>query len=194
MTQTKIIIAGIGGQGVVYLTQLLCEAAVIADIPVATSEIHGLSQRSSSVIAGITFGENVFGMVEQGGADFLLALEMLEAQRCLNYLHRKSIAVIDHTKIFPHSVNAHKAFYPDTKSFLDFLEQKIGEVIFIKEIPKSIDVILKNIVVLGRAAAHKNFPVRPAFIEQAITALAKDKFAAKTLEVFQDAAGVSGEN
>lgn len=183
--QTKIMIAGVGGQGVVYLTELLCEAAVLANIPVATSEIHGLSQRGGSVIAGITFGENTFGAVEDGGADFLLGLELLEAQRCINYLHKNSIAVIDDTKIFPHAVNAQKAVYPDTKLFLDYLEKNIRGVIFIEELSEEVDVIMRNIVVLGKAAAHKIFPVKTKFIEQAIMSLAKDKFAEKTLKTFQ---------
>src|ERR1022692_147005 len=101
---TKLIISGVGGQGVVFLAEILVDAAVRADIPVATSEIHGLSQRGGSVVAGITFGEDTFGFVEDGGADFLLGLEILEAQRCLNYLHTKSIAVIDDTRIMPHAV------------------------------------------------------------------------------------------
>lgn len=185
MKQTKIIIAGVGGQGVVYLTELLCEAAVLADIPVATSEIHGLSQRGGSVIAGITFGENTFGSVEDGGADFLLGLELLEAQRCLNYLNKKSVAVIDNTKILPHSVNAQKSIYPETKLFLDFLKKNIREVVFIQELPNVIDAIMRNIVVLGKAAAHKSFPVKTKFIEEAIMILAKDKFAEKTLNTFQ---------
>jgi indolepyruvate ferredoxin oxidoreductase, beta subunit len=187
MKQPKIIIAGVGGQGVIHLTELLCEAAVLADIPVATSEIHGLSQRGSSVIAGITFGENTFGMVEQGGADFLLGLELLEAQRCLNYLHTGSIAVIDDTKIFPHAVNAEEAIYPDTKLFLDFLRKNIRQVIFIEEDLKRIAPIMRNIVVLAKAAALKHFPIQPKFLEQAILTSSKDKFVEQTLEIFQSA-------
>ena len=103
MKNTKLIIAGVGGQGVVYLAEVLVEAAVKAGINVATSEIHGLSQRGGLVVAGMTFGDNMYGFVEDGGADFLIGLELLEAQRCLTYLHTNSIAVIDNTKIFPHA-------------------------------------------------------------------------------------------
>lgn len=184
--QCKLIIAGVGGQGVIYLTELLCEAAVLADIQVATSEIHGLSQRGGSVVVGITFGENTFGSVEEGGADFLLGLELMEAQRYLIYLHKNSVAVIDDTKIFPHFVNASKASYPDTKLFLDYLMKNIKEVIFIHEVPDEIGTIMRNIVVLGKAASHNNFPVHPKFIEQAIRELSKDKFADITLKTFQN--------
>ena len=80
-----------GGQGIVFLTEIIVEAAMRARINVATSEIHGLSQRGGTVTAGITLGEGTYGMVEEGGADFLLGLEMLEAQRCVNYLNKKRL-------------------------------------------------------------------------------------------------------
>ena len=105
----KIQIAGVGGQGVVYLTNLLVEAAMIADIPVATSEIHGLSQRGGSVTASITFGDNTYGFIEEAGADFLLGLEALEAQRCVKFLNKNSKVVIDNYRILPYSVNAETA-------------------------------------------------------------------------------------
>src|SRR3990172_80816 len=156
----KIIIAGVGGQGVVFLTEILVDAAVRANIPVATSEIHGLSQRGGSVMAGITFGKNTFGFVEEGGADFLLGLELLEAQRCISYLHKESVAVIDNTQIFPHSVNSQKAIYPDTQSIMSFLKKNISDVILIDDQSNDVPPVMKNLVVLAKAASHKNFPVK----------------------------------
>ena len=49
--RTKILIAGVGGQGVVYLTNILAEAAMLSNLPVSVSEIHGLSQRGGVVTA-----------------------------------------------------------------------------------------------------------------------------------------------
>jgi len=50
----KMLIAGVGGQGVVYTTNLMIEASLLAGVQAATSEIHGLSQRAGSVVAGLT--------------------------------------------------------------------------------------------------------------------------------------------
>ena len=168
MKQTKLIISGVGGQGVVFLAEILVDAAVLAGVPVATSEIHGLSQRGGSVVAGITFGENTYGFVEEGGADFLLGLEMLEAQRCLNYLHTQSIAVIDHTKIIPHTVNSGNVHYPDPEKLLNYLKENIREVIFIEDALPHIEPVMRNLVVLAKAASHPDFPVKSEFIEKAI--------------------------
>jgi indolepyruvate ferredoxin oxidoreductase beta subunit len=170
----KIIITGVGGQGVLYLTEILVDAAVRANIPVATSEIHGLSQRGGSVTAGVTLGENTFGFVEEGGADFLLGLEILETQRCINYLHKESIVVMDNTKIFPHSVNSQKVLYPNPELFLAFLKKNIREAIFIKD--KSTDILpaMRNLIVLAKAASHKRFPLKPTYIEEAIKENARE--------------------
>ena len=56
---TKILVAGVGGQGVVFLTNLIVKSAMIADIPVATSEIHGLAQRGGSVTAGLAIYDTI---------------------------------------------------------------------------------------------------------------------------------------
>ena len=188
MKQTKLIIAGVGGQGVVFLTEILVDAAVRAGIRAATSEVHGLSQRGGSVVAGITFGENTFGFVEDGGADFLLVLEFLEAQRCVKYLHKDSIAVIDDTKIFPHFVNAGKAQYPDAKSFITFLRKNIREVIFIEDYLSNVEPVMRNLVVLAKAASNKNFPVKPEFIEEAIKENSRGN-PELSLKIFREALG-----
>jgi indolepyruvate ferredoxin oxidoreductase, beta subunit len=168
MKITKLIISGVGGQGVVFLAEILVDAAVRAGMYVATSEIHGLSQRGGSVVAGMTFGENAYGFVEEGGADFLLGLELLEAQRCVNFLHTKSVAIIDNTKIIPHAVNSGKVHYPDPEKFLGFLKENIREVIFIEDPKPKISPVMRNLLVLAKAAAHPDFPVKPEFIEKAI--------------------------
>lgn len=184
--QTKIIIAGVGGQGVVFLTEILVDAAIRSGIPAATSEIHGLSQRGGSVVAGVTFGENTFGFVENGGADFLLGLELLEAQRSLNYLHSNSVAIIDNTKILPHSVNAQKGVYPDTEKFISYLKKNIKGTIFIDEEFAGLAPVMRNIVVLGKAASVKSFPVKSKFIEEAIKNNPRGD-AQKSLKVFREA-------
>ena len=189
---TKLIIAGVGGQGVVYITTILADAAVLAGIPVATSEIHGLSQRGGSVNSGITFGKNTFGFVEDGGADFLLGLEILEAFRCLSYLNKNSKAVIDDMKIIPHSVNTQNATYPDVNTYLDFMRASISEVDFISGNIDVSDSILRNIYVLGRATRMKGFPVKAEYILTVLKENAKSGWEEKIISVFNKA--VNSEN
>jgi len=184
-SETKILVAGVGGQGVVFLTNLIVKAAMLADIPVATSEIHGLSQRGGSVTAGITLGENTYGFLEKGGVDLLIGLEPLEAQRCASYLNKKSSVIISNSRILPYSVNSGHATYPDIEKFIHFLEEKIAKVIYVTESPKNIKTILRNLYVLGRVSNETAFPIPTQFIEKAIIELAREGFEDKSLEAFK---------
>ena len=113
MRQSRtLVITGIGGQGIVYLVKLLCEAALSAGIQVGASEIHGLSQRGGSVNACMVFGQSASTLLGPGEADYLIGLEPLEAQRNQGFLHRDSRAVIDTRPVYPFSVNSGSARYP----------------------------------------------------------------------------------
>ena len=73
---TNIVLAGIGGQGVLRATDVLASAALRAGYDVKKSEIKGMSQRGGSVTGDVRFGTRVFSpMVPTGEADYLLVLE-----------------------------------------------------------------------------------------------------------------------
>ena len=86
--ELRLIIAGLGGQGVVFLTRLLSQTAVALDYPVMVSETHGMSQRGGSVISHLKVGGNQAALIGRGTADALLALESDEAVRNLPYLRK----------------------------------------------------------------------------------------------------------
>lgn len=181
----KILVAGVGGQGVVFLTNLIVKSALIAELPVATSEIHGLAQRGGSVTAGVTIGENTFGFLEKAGVDLLIGLEPLEAQRSASYLNKNSSAIIDDNRILPYAVNSGNASYPDTSKFVDYLKNKIRNCVSIPENIEGVNTKQRNIYALGIACAATNFPIPPVAIEKAITETAKDELKEKSLEVFR---------
>jgi indolepyruvate ferredoxin oxidoreductase beta subunit len=73
---TNIVLAGLGGQGVLKGTDILADVVLRAGFDVKKSEIKGMSQRGGSVTGDVRFGEHVFSpMVPAGEADFLLVLE-----------------------------------------------------------------------------------------------------------------------
>ena len=72
----NIVVAGLGGQGVLAATDIIAEVALRAGFDVKKSEIKGMSQRGGSVSCDIRFGAHILSpMVPAGEADFLLALE-----------------------------------------------------------------------------------------------------------------------
>ena len=73
---TNIVVAGLGGQGVLKASDIIAGAAFLAGLAVKKSEVHGMSQRGGSVASDVRFGERVFSpMVSRGEADFLLVLD-----------------------------------------------------------------------------------------------------------------------
>jgi len=71
----QIIISGIGGQGVLFVTRLLAEAAMMKGYPVLTSETHGMAQRGGTVVSHLKVGDFSSPLIRPFSADGLLALK-----------------------------------------------------------------------------------------------------------------------
>lgn len=72
---TNVVVAGLGGQGVLTCSDILAEAAFRAGLDVKKAEVHGMSQRGGSVACDVRYGQHVFSpMVPAGEADYLLVL------------------------------------------------------------------------------------------------------------------------
>lgn len=93
--ELKIIIAGLGGQGVVFLTRLLSQAAVDLGYPVMVSETHGMSQRGGAVISHLKINGSEAPLIRQGTADLLLAMEPDEAVRNLPFLRQGGLVFVN---------------------------------------------------------------------------------------------------
>jgi indolepyruvate ferredoxin oxidoreductase beta subunit len=78
---TNVVLAGLGGQGVIKASDILADAALRAGLDVKKSEIHGMSQRGGSVTSDVRFGQKVLSpMVPAGEADFLVVLAASEVE------------------------------------------------------------------------------------------------------------------
>ncbi len=83
---TNVVVAGLGGQGVIKASDILADAALRSGLDVKKAEVHGMSQRGGSVTSDVRFGEKVLSpMVPAGEADYLVVLapSEVEATRAL---------------------------------------------------------------------------------------------------------------
>ena len=71
----QIVISGVGGQGVLFVTRLLAEAAIARGLPVLTSETHGMAQRGGSVVSHLKVGDFASPLIRSGCGDGLLGLK-----------------------------------------------------------------------------------------------------------------------
>jgi indolepyruvate ferredoxin oxidoreductase beta subunit len=91
-----ILIAGVGGQGVVLAGDVLAAAALLSNLNVKKSESHGLSRRFGSVSCQVRFGRELHSPHRgHGGVDVVLALEGYEALKALPFLSADGIALVN---------------------------------------------------------------------------------------------------
>lgn len=90
-----IILAGVGGQGVLSVATIIARAAMIDGLKVRQSEVHGMSQRGGGVQAHlrISDGDISSDLVPSGGADMILSMEPVESLRYLSFLKPDGILV-----------------------------------------------------------------------------------------------------
>ncbi|NCC40790.1 MAG: pyruvate ferredoxin oxidoreductase [Gammaproteobacteria bacterium] len=90
----NIVIAGLGGQGVLTASDMLAEAAFRAGFDVKKSELHGMSQRGGSVSSDVRYGQRVWSpMVAMGEADVLLVLEETQIEINLPMLRAGGVLI-----------------------------------------------------------------------------------------------------
>jgi indolepyruvate ferredoxin oxidoreductase beta subunit len=99
---TNVVIAGVGGQGIILASDVLARAAVCAGRDVKRSEIHGMAQRGGSVTSEIRFGRRVWSpVIADGEVDVLVALEILEAARHAHRLRKGGAIIASSLRIRP---------------------------------------------------------------------------------------------
>ena len=114
-TVTNILMAGVGGQGVILASEIVSEAMMKAGFDVKKSEVHGMAQRGGSVTTHVRFGKKVYSpLIKDGEVDILFSFELLETMRYLDSLRPDAIVLVNNQKILPPSVALGKDEYPDT--------------------------------------------------------------------------------
>lgn len=185
MKDTKILIAGVGGQGTLLASMILGQVAMDAGLDVKLSEVHGMAQRGGSVVTYAKFGEKVYSpIIEKGGADILVAFELLEAQRWIPYLKKDGHLISNTQKILPMPVITGAEKYPEN------IEEKIkalyGDAVFADALSLAREAgsaKAVNCVMLGVLAGKMDFD-RDAWTG-AIKKVVKPKFLEMNLKAFE---------
>ena len=155
----NIMIVGVGGQGTLLTSRILGGITVDAGYDVKLSEVHGMAQRGGSVVTFVRYGEKVAEpIVEEGQADILIAFEKLEALRYAHFLKKDGAIIVNDHRIDPITVVTGAASYPE--NIIEELEKEY-KVYKVKAMEEAISLgnsKVFNIIVLGVAAKHMDFP------------------------------------
>ncbi|PLX42938.1 MAG: indolepyruvate oxidoreductase subunit beta [Deltaproteobacteria bacterium] len=126
MKTINILLAGVGGQGVLLASKILSEAALVQGLDIKQSEVHGMSQRGGSVVSHVRIGDKVHSpLVPDGSCDILVGFEPLEGLRHSHNVAADGTLIYALDRINPSTVSAGFAEYPaDTEEQLKALPIK----------------------------------------------------------------------
>lgn len=190
---TSVILAGVGGQGVILAAELLALTAAAAGYDVKQSEVHGVSQRGGSVYSHVRFGVNVHSpLVPPGQADVLLGLEKLEALRFAHYLAPHGLLIVNDHEIPPASLGALAEKYPHHA--LDFLRDKGLSMLTVPATRMAEElgnVRVANVILLGALSRHLD--IAPEMWERTLRERVPERHLVINLQAFAAGAAVSGQ-
>ncbi len=175
--KVDIILAGVGGQGILSIAAVIGHAAIGKKLFVKQSETHGMSQRGGAVVAHLRIADYPVSsdLIPLGKADLILAVEPLEALRYLPFLSAAGY-VVTNTVPFVNIPN-----YPDLKTILAELN-KLRQVVLINADELAVsagNIKASNMVIAGAASPLLHIE------ENAITEGISQVFASKGREVIE---------
>jgi len=189
----NVFLAGVGGQGTLLASEVLCEAFLLAGFDVKKSEVHGMAQRGGAVTTHLRFGPKVFSpLIEPGGADLLIAFEKLEALRFAHYLRPGGAMVVNAQEIFPPSVATGQERYPEYVAVR--LRTVTDRLHFVDALAAALllrEVRAVNMVMVG-AASHY-LPLSEGTYEDAMKARMPERIVAVNVAAFRAGRGLLQE-
>jgi len=130
---TNIVIAGAGGQGNLFASRVLAQAAMQKGLEVKVAESYGVAQRGGSVHSQVRFGPGEFGpLIPAHQADAILGLEPLEALRlALAYVGPSTVIVTTTHAVAPVQGKANELPYPSRDSLVEYFQDIRARQVFL---------------------------------------------------------------
>jgi indolepyruvate ferredoxin oxidoreductase beta subunit len=166
--ETQFVIAGVGGQGVLFTTKVLARMALDQRLGVLLSETHGMSQRGGSVVSHLKAGHFHSPLVRKGQANILYVLQAEELYSTVTFLKQGGKCVLNTAGGFKPNATL-KRYLKTNKIVCRFVDadtaaQELGSL------------LLTNLVLLGFSLADEGIPFTLQGLLKAITSVSKAAF------------------
>ena len=187
MNTTRLVIVAVGGQGNLLASSVLGEAALLSDISVRMSEIHGMAQRGGVVESAMVFGEAQSPVISDGEADVLVGFEPSETLRALKKCNKNTVVVTNLAPLPPFTVAIGKGVYPDLDELQATIRAKtagltaIDAVALARQAGNELSV---NMVLLGALIRTGKLPIRAETVKEAIGSKTKQAFVESNIRAF----------
>ena len=149
----SVLVAGVGGQGLITLATVLARAAVASGTHVLVAETHGLSQRGGSVEVHVRLGNVHSPLIPEGDADVVLGLELIETARRAHAVRRGGFILSADTILRP-AVPGVKV--PSKEELVEAIRESVGvEPILVPARSMALQLgssLYSNMVMLGALA------------------------------------------
>jgi indolepyruvate ferredoxin oxidoreductase beta subunit len=127
-----MLFVGVGGQGILTASDIVAEVGLAVGYDAKKSEVHGFSQRGGVVDSHVRWGRRVgASTAEIGQIDILLAFEMLEAARWMDWLRPGGTVIVNRQKITPMSVSVGDWKYPPEADILAAVRARTDKVVVV---------------------------------------------------------------
>jgi indolepyruvate ferredoxin oxidoreductase beta subunit len=188
MDTKRLIIVAVGGQGNLLASSVLGEAALMADVPLQMSEIHGMAQRGGVVESALIFGDARSTIIADGEADILVGFEPAETLRALAKCNAGTVVITNLAPLMPFTVNIGKGVYPDLQQLQNLIQAKTAKLIAFNAAKLAQDAgnpLSVNMVLLGALIQTGVLPFSSEQVKKAMERKTKPAFLTANLTAFE---------
>ncbi|MHA2053769.1 MAG: indolepyruvate oxidoreductase subunit beta [Candidatus Hodarchaeales archaeon] len=180
----SIMTCGVGGQGLMLVSNIIGLACAKFGFKIRTAETHGLAQRSGSIYTHIRIGDDVFSpLIPYGEADVLLGMEAIETLRNIEFVKSGSDIILNNYIWQPvqstyERVNNSEQQYITIESITEQLKNVTEKIHIIGALELANiagNPLTSNVILLGALAMTDGFPIKIDQIEEVIPKVVPEK-------------------
>jgi len=174
----NIMMSGVGGQGLMLVSNILGLTCAENGLDIRTAETHGLAQRSGAIYTHIRIGDKIFSpLIPYGEADVLMGMETIETLRYIEFLKPAGTIILNNYLWYPVQSTFERVDNPET-SYVSFdviltqLKKVTTNIHIINALElanKAGNPLTSNVVLLGALTKVKGFPVKIDQIKRVIS-------------------------
>jgi indolepyruvate ferredoxin oxidoreductase beta subunit len=186
MKSVNLIFAGVGGQGVLTASSIVGKAALLSNMNVVMSEVHGMAQRGGVVVTEMKIGDAKSPLIGVGEADIIIGFEPVEAYRVLEKAHRDAYVIVNTEPIVPITASLGDSEYPEVNELLENMQGlKVLPLEATELARRAGNSITTNIVMLGALSKIPIFPIEKNVLIEAIKQTINPRFHEINLRAFE---------
>jgi indolepyruvate ferredoxin oxidoreductase beta subunit len=175
----KLLLVGVGGQGVLTAARFLGEAALHAGHEMSVGQLHGMAQRGGSVECSVLIGPGKSSYIGDGEADAVVGLEPMEVLRALPKMSENTKVLVSLGQVVPFHLAVKGETYPNVDEMLDRVRHTASALYKIDGpavarktgVPRTL-----NVVILGAVAGLDILPISEDAIWKAVERRSPSRF------------------